>query len=141
MIQRIQSVFLLLLALCMLAILALPIWEESNPQTGQHVELNAFHLTNSGAVAQAVTTSYSAILICILAVISAGIALYEIFQFKSRLTQMKLGMLNTLFIAATLIAIVYYAEYVGEDIIPTTEGKQDIEERAEPGKLPFKQKP
>lgn len=126
MIQRIQSVFLLLLALSMLALMALPIWEESNPQTGQHVELSAFNLTNTGAVAQAATTSTNTILICILAVISAGIALYEIFQFKSRLTQMKLGMLNTLVIAGTLIAVVYYAYYVGEDIIPETEGKRDI---------------
>jgi hypothetical protein len=122
MIQRIQSVFLLLLALSMLAILVLPIWQETVPQTNQQVELTAFQLTNNAA---AQPTSTSSIAIAILAIISAGVALYEIFQFKNRLTQMKLGMLNTLLIAITMGAIIYYSLYVGEDINPAIEGARE----------------
>lgn len=122
MIQRIQSVFLLLLALSMLAILALTIWEEGNAQAGQHVELTAFHLKETATAGE---TASNTILIAILAVASAAVAVYEIFQFKNRLTQMKLGMLNTLLIAGTLISVVYYAYYVGEPIIAATEGERE----------------
>lgn len=123
MIQRIQTVFLLLLAISMLGLLGLPLWHESDAKTGQSVELTAFHLTETTPTAG---TDSHTILIGILAVISAGVALYEIFQFKNRLQQMKLGMLNTLVIAGTLIAVVYYSYYVGEPIIPATEGEREI---------------
>ena len=122
MIQRIQSVFLLLLALTMLALLFLPIWQETVPQTNQAIELSAFNLTNNAA---AQPTSKSSIAIGILAIVSALVALYEIFQFKNRLTQMKLGMLNTLLIAATMGAIIYYSLYVGEEINPAIEGERE----------------
>ena len=123
MIQRIQTVFLLLLAICMLALLGLPLWHENDPKTGQSVELTAFHLTKTAPTAG---TDSNTILIGILAIASAALAIYEIFQFKNRLTQMKLGMLNTLLIAGTLIAVVYYAYSVGENIIPATEGERDF---------------
>ena len=122
MIQRIQSVFLLLLALCLLVLLVLPIWKENDPKTGQVVELTAFHLTET---APAAGTSSNTILIGILALVSAGVAFYEIFQFKNRLKQMKLGMLNTLLIAALLGAVVYYSLFVGEDINPAVEGDKE----------------
>jgi hypothetical protein len=122
MIQRIQSVFLLLLAIAMIVLLFIPIWQETAPQTNQNLELTAFQLTNTAAN----NTSTSTIAIGILAIISACVALYEIFQYKNRLTQMKLGMLNTLLIAGLLGAIIYYSLFVGEDINPAIEGKREI---------------
>src|SRR5688572_32438506 len=122
MIQRIQSVFLLLLAIAMIVLLFLPIWSETVPQTNQELELTAFQLTNNAA---ANATSTSSIAIGIIAIISACVALYEIFQFKNRLTQMKLGMLNSLLIAALLGAIIYYSLYVGEEINPAIEGERE----------------
>ncbi|HSI91488.1 MAG TPA: DUF4293 family protein, partial [Adhaeribacter sp.] len=104
MIQRIQSVFLLLLALCCIALLFLPIWTKTDPATGQTLELTAFNLTQPDG-----TGSSSTIAIAILAIIAAAVAIFEIFQYKSRLTQMKLGMLNTLLLAGLLGAIMYYA--------------------------------
>src|SRR5688572_10581190 len=122
MIQRIQSVFLLLLAIAMIVLLFLPIWSETIPQTNQELELTAFQLTNNAA---ANPTSTSSIAIGIIAIISACVALYEIFQFKNRLTQMKLGMLNSLLIAALLGAVVYYSLFVGEEINPAVEGHKE----------------
>ena len=123
MIQRIQSVFLLLLAIAMIVLLFIPIWQETSPQTNQELELTAFQLTNKTA---GNATSTSSIAIGILAIISACVALYEIFQYKNRLTQMKLGMLNTLLIAGLLGAIIYYSLFVGEDINKTIEGEREI---------------
>lgn len=122
MIQRIQSVFLLLLAIAMIVLLFIPIWQETTPQANQNLELTAFQLTNSAAASNATST----IAIGILAIISACVALYEIFQFKNRLTQIKLGMLNTLLIAALLGAIIYYSLFVGEEINPAIEGEREL---------------
>ncbi|HSI89475.1 MAG TPA: DUF4293 family protein, partial [Adhaeribacter sp.] len=63
--------------------------------------------------------------IAILAIIAAAVAIFEIFQYKSRLTQMKLGMLNTLLLAGLLGAIMYYSYYVGDEMMPTVEGERE----------------
>ncbi|KAA9331792.1 DUF4293 domain-containing protein [Adhaeribacter soli] len=124
MIQRIQSVFLLLLALCMVALLFLPIWSKTDPTTGQTATLTAFSLSQP-AGPDATPTSTSTIAIGILAIIAAGIALYEIFQFKNRITQMKLGMLNTLVLAGLLGAVIYYSLYVGEELVQGAPGERE----------------
>jgi len=107
MIQRIQSVFLLLLALAMLSVLALPLWHKADPQSGQELTLTAFSLAFTGA--QNPHAAGSAWPIAALAALSAIVALAEIFQYRNRLNQLKMGMLNVLLITATLGAAFYYA--------------------------------
>lgn len=53
----------------------------------------------------------------LLAIAAAVIAAYEIFQYRSRLNQMKLGLLNTLVMAALLGTTFYYATYVGAEMV------------------------
>lgn len=124
MIQRIQSVFLFLLAAAMVAMLFLPLWSKANPATGETLVLSAWNIksvilsaegdvTGAGAMGQRGT-----IAIGLLAIFAAVIAVYEIFQFKNRLTQMKLGLLNTLVLAALAGTTVYYALYVGSAMVP-----------------------
>ncbi len=48
-------------------------------------------------------------LTAVLAVASATVAFIEITKFKNRLTQIKLGALNSLFMAATIISSVWFA--------------------------------
>ncbi|MBT9392137.1 DUF4293 domain-containing protein [Hymenobacter sp. NST-14] len=115
MIQRIQSVFLLLLALAMLSVLFLPIWSKSDPASQQTVVLTAtqlaFEKANAGAAAP-----ISAWPIAALAAASAAVALLEIFQFRNRFNQLKLGMLNFLLIVGTIGAGFYYSG-VGEQLV------------------------
>ncbi|MFC5272154.1 DUF4293 domain-containing protein [Adhaeribacter terreus] len=126
MIQRIQSVFLLLIALCMVAFLFLPIWSKTDAETGTSATLTAFSLTQTAtAGTEAAATSTNTIAIAILAILAGAVAIYEIFQYKSRLTQMKLGMLNTLLMAALLGTTVYYAYYVGEEMIKGAPGERE----------------
>ena len=126
MIQRIQSVFLLLLAIAMITFLFVPIWSKTDPASGNTAELTAFALNQTATEAgQTAGASTSTIAIGILAIIAAAVAIYEIFQYKNRLTQMKLGMLNTLILAATLGATVYYAYYVGEEMIAGAPGERE----------------
>ncbi|MHC2992600.1 hypothetical protein OB13_13770 [Pontibacter sp. HJ8] len=119
MIQRIQTVFLTLLVIAMVSLLFLPIWSKTDATTGEEVVLTAWELSSEplstlGETAQASSQpNQSAIAIAILAIVAAGIAIYEIFQYKSRMTQMKFGLINTLVMVALFGTAFYYANYQG----------------------------
>ena len=128
MIQRIQSVFLLILVIAMVSLLFLPLWTKTNPANNQEVVLSAFGLNSEAATAtDAAATSVDAsfinentMAIGALAIIIALVALYEIFQYKNRFTQIKLGLLNSLLLAALLGTVFYYSSYVGDELVKTT---------------------
>jgi hypothetical protein len=121
MIQRIQSVFLLLLALCMLSMLALPLWHKVDGLTHQELTLNAFGFDAVGMTPP--KDLGPVFLIAVLAVASAATAVREIFMFRNRFGQLKLGMLNLLFIVATF-GLQFYFSSKGEAILnPKLEGQ------------------
>jgi len=126
MIQRIQSVFLLILVIAMISLLFLPLWSKTNPQTNEEVVLTAFALraepvaiTDSTAAATASAVDQNTMVIGGLAILIALVALYEIFQYRKRFTQIKLGLLNSLLLAALLGTSFYFASYVGDDLVKT----------------------
>ena len=107
MIQRIQSVFLLLLALAMLSVLVLPLWHKTDGLTHQELTMTAW-----GFSAQGLTLPPGlgpVFLIASFAIGSAGLAVREIFLFRNRIGQLKLGSLNLLLIVATLGAAFYFS--------------------------------
>ncbi|MEJ8757621.1 DUF4293 domain-containing protein [Pontibacter sp. H259] len=126
MIQRIQTVFLFLLVLAVISMLFLPLWSKTEVATGETVVLTAWELksqvaTTGGEAAAGNVASKSTMFIGLLAIAAAVIALVEIFQFRSRLNQMKLGLLNTLILAALFGTSFYYAAYVGAEMIKGTD--------------------
>jgi glucan phosphoethanolaminetransferase (alkaline phosphatase superfamily) len=114
MIQRIQSVFLLLLALAMLSVLALPLWHKIDGLTHQELTLTAFGFEAKGLQLPAGTGPVW--VIGVLAAASAALAMFEIFQFRNRLRQLLLGSLNLLLITATLGAAFYFSNK-GEQLL------------------------
>ena len=106
MIQRIQSVFLLLLALAMLSLLALPLWHKVDGLTGQELTLTAFGFDAKGLSVPAPGPVW---VIGLLAAASAAVAVFEIFQFRNRTKQLLLGSVNLLLITATLGAAFYFS--------------------------------
>ena len=122
MIQRIQSVFLALIVVAMLGVLALPLWTKTDPATGEVATLTAFSLSSepgrataaSGAISTSQHTAESTWYLGILALLTAAVAAYEIFQYRNRLQQMKMGLLNSVLIASTLGALVYTVIYKAE---------------------------
>ena len=100
--QRIQTVFLALVAVSMLISLILPIWS-AQVQDEQYA-LTAFYYKAGDAY---VYNPYA--LTAMLAIASVTLAIIEITKFKNRYTQMKLGALNSLFIAGTIGSAVYFA--------------------------------
>lgn len=108
MIQRIQSVFLLLLALAMLGAAALPLWTKTDPLTHASLTLTAFNLYR-GPSPDAGGLVASAWPIGTLALTAAATAIYAIFQYRRRSVQLLVCSLNLLLIVATLGAAFLYS--------------------------------
>lgn len=110
--QRIQTVFLLIVILSLIASIFLPIWVLRDTNT-QH-ELYALHYS-TGKGDQKTTLYIPYVITGILAIAAITVALIEIRKFKDRLLQIKLGALNSLFLAACLGSAVYFANALLND--------------------------
>ena len=115
MIQRIQTLFLLGLIICMALLFVFPIWEKTNPETSIRYLLDIFYwqeISSDGEIVNSKPTFYLAGL----AAVSCLVALFEIFQYKKRLLQIKLGAVNA-FIIMAYVAAATYVIYTGENQI------------------------
>ncbi|VXD20806.1 DUF4293 domain-containing protein [Marinoscillum sp. 108] len=129
MIQRIQSVFLFLVAAIMVTVLFLPIWNKLDLDAQEKVTLNAFKMVYSSydeAGEPTVMASVDTFWISALAILAAGIALFSIFQYKARLRQMKLGALNSLIMGGCLGMTYYYSTKGDQMLNPNTAGNFEI---------------
>jgi hypothetical protein len=106
-------VFLLLLALAMLSVLALPLWHKVDGLTHQELTLTAFGFQAQGLNP---TGTGPVWLIGVLAAASAAVAAFEIFQFRNRGKQLLLGSINLLLIVSTLGAMFYFSNK-GEQLL------------------------
>jgi magnesium-transporting ATPase (P-type) len=111
MLQRIQTLLLALVAIAMLAVTALPLWEKSSAALNEKVTLTSFALEHFKGTASA--SNSSTVLIAIVAIISACIAAYSITQYKKRMLQMTLGLINSILIAVLLGYTFYQVFKVG----------------------------
>ena len=111
MLQRIQTLLLAVVAIAMLATTALPIWEKSSAASNERVTLTSYALEYfKGSVAVSNTNT---IVIIILAIISACIAAFSITQYKKRMLQVTLGLINSILIAVILGYTFYQVFKVG----------------------------
>lgn len=107
MLQRTQSLLLLIVAICMVFFLATQTWHKTG--TGEEISLSPYYLTYSkaGSVIKNTPVYYLALL----AVLSAGLSIFTIFQYKNRVRQMLLVALNSLVGAGLLGATVYHIQF------------------------------
>lgn len=105
--QRIQTVFLAIVVLSMVATIFFPIWIYQADTANAHV-LYALHYTvKENGVANTQYFPYS--ITAILAIAAATLAITSIGKYKNRLLQRKLGAMNSLFMAGTVASAVYFA--------------------------------
>lgn len=105
--QRIQTVFLAIAVVSLIASIFLPVWG-FQADDGTRYELYPLHYTIT--VNGVRTTQYFPYcLTAILAIASATLALIEIRRFDNRMLQMKLGVLNSFFMAGTIAAGVLFS--------------------------------
>jgi len=100
MIQRIQSVLLLVAAICMTVMIFVPLWSKQNVETGELAELTALYLTYTK---QSQTVSeQNTMYVAGLAFLSVALAFTSIFSYKNRMLQVKLNLGNTILMTLTL---------------------------------------
>lgn len=105
MIQRVQSIFLFLVAVAMGLTLGLDLWVQAVPDSEETYSMTALfmqHFDASGAV----ITSSSNWYIAALAAFVGLMAIISIFQYRNRARQMMLNMVNSLMMVG-LVAIVF----------------------------------
>ena len=124
MIQRIQTIFLVFVIACMGTFLYLPIWGKVDIETGEIHQIKALyheHITEEGSMVVYDYMPY--ILAGILAGVIILISIVELFKYKNRLLQMKLGMINSLLIVGVL-GILMWLVFTGQkEWLPTIAGK------------------
>ncbi len=111
MIQRIQSVFLLLVIVSLICLLFFPLWEKVDFTASEVATMDAISLKFeqiSDGEERTLITEMKVYFILIPAFLACLVAGYSIFQYKNRLRQIQLGALNSFLIAATLGMMMYY---------------------------------
>ena len=124
--QRIQSIFLFFVAVSMILMLFFPIWVKANTTTGESYVLTAINLKHVLPDGEANLEYFPYVFIGVLAVIAAAIAVYEIFRYDNRLTQMKLGALNSLIMSITLGLSVFFLIQAEKEWIPTVRAEYQL---------------
>lgn len=124
MLQRIQSLFLLGVVICMIALLFSPIWSEDGKVAQEKMQFNTLALSKISNGQEEV--QQNTIYMSIIAFLVAGLAGYEIFSYKYRLRQRMLGGINSL-IMILLIGIAFYITYTADQSYqPDQQGKYQI---------------
>ena len=125
MLQRIQTLLLAVVAIAMLATTALPIWEKSSAALNEKVTLTSYALEYLKGTAS--VSSANTMVIVILAIVSACIAAFSITQYKKRMLQMTLGLINSILIAVILGYTFYQVFKVGIPMFePENQGSYEV---------------
>ena len=125
MLQLIQTLLLSVVSIAMLATTALPIWEKSSAALNEKVTLTSYALEYLKGTAS--VSSANTMVIIILAIISACIAAFSITQYKKRMLQMTLGLINSILIAVILGYTFYQVFKVGIPMFePENQGSYEV---------------
>lgn len=122
MLQRIQSLLLLLAAVSLGVFLATNTW--TGGTTDERIVVNPYQIlqTKGGLAAFQQDTFY----IAVLAVLAIGLSIFAIFQYKNRVRQMLFVALNSLLIGVAVAVSVYHVKYDAMVLDNVGEGKFEI---------------
>jgi glucan phosphoethanolaminetransferase (alkaline phosphatase superfamily) len=115
MIQRIQTIFLFLVAVAMGVTIGTTLWTQDITDTGQTWSLSAFALSNvdsSNEVIQSTSKWYLASLAALIGLL----AVISIFQYKNRAKQMMLNMINSLLMVGLVATIFFTTNGLNESL-------------------------
>ncbi len=114
MIQRIQSIFLALVAILMTGTIFFPFWQKQVQENQEVAQLNSISLEIQRAGEQ--VSQLNTIYIGIMAFLAVCLAFAAIFTYRNRMLQMKICLFNTVLMAATMGLILYFVEQ-GDSLI------------------------
>lgn len=104
--QRKQTIFLALTGGLMVLMIFFPAWVAVDGETQYELYPLHYSVTQAGAKS---TTYFPYAISAILAAAAATLAFLEIGKYENRMTQIKMGALNSLLMAGSLGALVYFA--------------------------------
>lgn len=113
MIQRIQTVFLLLSIVAMSVMLFSPLWAKENLLTSEVAQLTPTALVYKQK--DAIVTQQNTMYIAVLIFTSIAFAVLSIFSYKNRMRQVMYNMLNILVLIGVLGCLIYFSTK-GEDL-------------------------
>lgn len=120
MLQRIQTLFLALVAAGMAGMIALTIWDKTSLDTTQSAHLTAFRLIHQQGTTSIISPVWY---LALLGVIVAGVAIFGIFQYKNRLLQSGLCAANSILMTIIMGLIMYFIFGKAKDFFdPTSSG-------------------
>ncbi|WP_026956557.1 DUF4293 domain-containing protein [Algoriphagus vanfongensis] len=127
MIQRVQTIFLLLVVICMGVTIGSTLWvqTQTGSGSGDSWELSAFMLTNLDASGEVVQSS-SKWYLAALASFAGLLALIAIFQYKNRTRQMMFNMINSLVMVGLVVAVFLTTNGINSALNATTSGTYQI---------------
>ncbi len=106
--QRIQTVFLVIVVVSMLSSLFLPIWATVDPDLEIKKSLYPLHYTTTeGETRTTAYFPYCATAILMIAAVT--IAIMEIRRYDNRITQIKMGTLNSLILMGVMLCAILFA--------------------------------
>ncbi|MFM8346539.1 MAG: DUF4293 family protein, partial [Bacteroidota bacterium] len=111
MLQRIQTLFLGLTILCMVAGIFFPIWSSLDGDTTHKLFPLQYSIIRKDST-EVIDFPYC--LTAILMAAAATIAIMEIRRYDDRILQLKLGTLNSLVLMSMMISAVYFSYSIGE---------------------------
>src|SRR5687768_17439593 len=112
--QRIQTVFLVIAIISLIAAILFPIW--MHQAIGQTHKLFALHYSIGGQSGEMITRQYFPYCTtAILAIASITLSIIEIGKYKDRVLQMKLGALNSLFLAGVILSAFLFSNQLSKD--------------------------
>lgn len=112
MIQRVQTIFLFLIAVAMGVALSNEIWEKIGATPTEMAHLTALQFTYQ----QGITTYVDSVWYLGLLIALVGLqSLYAIFQYRNRLTQTALCAVNALMLTAIMGIVLYRTLYAGKE--------------------------
>ncbi|MEO1052896.1 MAG: DUF4293 domain-containing protein [Bacteroidota bacterium] len=123
MLQRIQTVFLVLAAACLVVHVFLPIWFKF-PESGEFFRLNALYFQQKlSADAQSTYVYWPYSLTGVFSVAAIFITITSIAKYKNRPLQMRLGALNNLLIIGIIACGYIFSGQLQEEFMPEVVGK------------------
>jgi glucan phosphoethanolaminetransferase (alkaline phosphatase superfamily) len=115
MIQRIQTIFLFLVAVAMGVTIGTTLWTQDITDTGQTWSLSAFALSNVDSSNEAIQSTSKWYLASLAALIGL-LAVISIFQYKNRAKQMMLNMINSLLMVGLVATIFFTTNGLNESL-------------------------
>ncbi|MCC5920225.1 MAG: DUF4293 domain-containing protein [Cyclobacteriaceae bacterium] len=127
MIQRIQTLFLIITAVCCALMLhpSFAFWEKVDEEQELVVTLNSSYLAKldiSDKARPTVIEEKMTFYLAAVAALMAGLAVFSIFQYKNRIAQIKLGIVNSGLLALYILGVVLITIYMAEPMLENGEG-------------------